>query len=339
MWKEIFPAAGYILNRCPTRSLGFKTPIGFLKEYLGEDNPEPFIAHIQPYGCKAFSFIKNRPKLDKLGPRAEIGYLVGYDSTNIFRIWIPSKNRVISTRDVTFDPKSGYSPKTPTPTISDEILDILEVPQLEVSSEDEEIPVTHNDWGIDNTIPLAGEKHEMIKSEGIKHEGGNEVSKELPPEKYFVSRNGIERKELFENSPEGYVVDSDEYKVFPSQEIVGDVDTRNIIQGKRHRKPKIQYYFEIHQKLDQQSAFHAEFQLGPRLMKKRLHKSDLPPPPENWYQLKYHSHEEGFNAAAQLVETLKARKFLNQSRKKKLKSSQFQLSGYSLIRLTMMDIF
>ena len=32
---------------------------------------------------------KNKKR--KLDPRAYIGYLVGYDSTNIFRIWIPHK--------------------------------------------------------------------------------------------------------------------------------------------------------------------------------------------------------------------------------------------------------
>ena len=41
--------------------------------------------------------------LRKLVPRAYIGYLVGYDSTNIFRVWIPHQGKDISTRDVLFD--------------------------------------------------------------------------------------------------------------------------------------------------------------------------------------------------------------------------------------------
>jgi hypothetical protein len=44
---------------------------------------------------------KKRPR--KLDPRAHIGYLVGYDSTNIYGVWIPPKGIVISTRDVIFD--------------------------------------------------------------------------------------------------------------------------------------------------------------------------------------------------------------------------------------------
>jgi hypothetical protein len=34
---------------------------------------------------------------------AWIGYLVGYQLTNIYRIWIPSRNKVICSCDVIFD--------------------------------------------------------------------------------------------------------------------------------------------------------------------------------------------------------------------------------------------
>ncbi|TQS33564.1 hypothetical protein Golomagni_06087 [Golovinomyces magnicellulatus] len=85
----------------------------------------------------------------------------------------------------------------------------------------------------------------------------------------------------------------------PIREIIGNVgDPRNIIQGKRNRKPKAQFHLEIHQNLLKQSAFHAAFQLETRSMKNKIHKSDLPPPPENWHQLKYHPHQNGFVAAA-----------------------------------------
>ena len=44
-----------------------------------------------------------RNRRNKLNPRAKIGYLVGYDSTNIYRIWIPHTGKVISTKDVIFN--------------------------------------------------------------------------------------------------------------------------------------------------------------------------------------------------------------------------------------------
>ena len=73
--------------------------------------------------------IHNIPKSEKLKPRAHIGYLVGYDSTNIFRIWIPSKQRVIRTRDVTFDKTLFYNPELPdiTQLLRAEVEQIVEV--------------------------------------------------------------------------------------------------------------------------------------------------------------------------------------------------------------------
>ena len=52
-----------------------------------------------------------RNRRNKLNPRAEISYLVGYDSTNIYRIWIPHTGKVISTRDVIFDEATFFDGK------------------------------------------------------------------------------------------------------------------------------------------------------------------------------------------------------------------------------------
>ena len=66
------------------------------------------LAHLYPFRCKAYALNHNIPKRKKLQLRALIGYFIGYDSTNIFRIWIPSRNKVIRTRDVQFDYNSFY---------------------------------------------------------------------------------------------------------------------------------------------------------------------------------------------------------------------------------------
>jgi hypothetical protein len=46
-----------------------------------------------------------------LTPRAWTGYLVGYQSSNIYRVWIPSIGRTISTCDVAFDEDTVFSGK------------------------------------------------------------------------------------------------------------------------------------------------------------------------------------------------------------------------------------
>ena len=40
--------------------------------------------------------------------KAFINYLIGWDSTNITRIWIPTKGKVIRTRDVRFNDNKFY---------------------------------------------------------------------------------------------------------------------------------------------------------------------------------------------------------------------------------------
>jgi hypothetical protein len=132
LWPEIYTCAAYLLNRSPTRSLGWITPIGFIEKYLGNPVPKPSLHHLVPYGCRAYSFIKNQPKLNRLEPRAHIGYLVGYDSTNVFRIWIPSQKTVISTRDVIFDIIKRYNPENDQSAATPEVIETIQTISLEV---------------------------------------------------------------------------------------------------------------------------------------------------------------------------------------------------------------
>jgi hypothetical protein len=66
-------------------------------------------------------------------PRAFIGWLVGYESTNIYRIWSPSQKRIICARDVTFNPSKRYKPddeEEQDPDI-EEMIKLIEVPSFE----------------------------------------------------------------------------------------------------------------------------------------------------------------------------------------------------------------
>jgi hypothetical protein len=115
LWPEATKTGAYLINRLPSATLGWKTPYQRLQEAIGSENErlKPKLSHLRAYGCKAYALNKNRARLDKLDPRAFVGYLVGYESTNIYRIWIPSKNRVLTTRDVTFDETARYDPIEP----------------------------------------------------------------------------------------------------------------------------------------------------------------------------------------------------------------------------------
>jgi hypothetical protein len=104
LWLEAYKTAIYLGNITLRESLGWKTP------YEVITGKKPRLAHLHPFGCKAYALKNDIPKRQKLQPRALIGYFVSYDSTNIFRIWIPSCTKVIRTRDVQFDHNSFYNP-------------------------------------------------------------------------------------------------------------------------------------------------------------------------------------------------------------------------------------
>ena len=105
MWPEAYMTAAYAANRTPTERLAWKTPFERLTKSI------PMMGHMHPFGCKAYVVDHHIQALDKMLPRAHIGYLVGYDSTNIFRVWMPTEGKVVRTRDVRFDDMSRYSPE------------------------------------------------------------------------------------------------------------------------------------------------------------------------------------------------------------------------------------
>src|SRR6266536_6395129 len=113
--------------------------------------PEPRMAHLRAFGSRAYALNYHLDKLDCLEPRVHIGYLVGYELTNIFRIWIPHLLRVISARDVTFDKTKKYQPDDTFDLVTEERVQPLEIKSLE-GIEDEanvELPMRTLDLGAD----------------------------------------------------------------------------------------------------------------------------------------------------------------------------------------------
>lgn len=94
LWPERALAAAVIQNRMP---IIWKSP------YEVAWQSPPVIFQLIAYGSKAYPLDKIISSLDREGPRSFVGYLVGYEGTGIFRVWIPSQKAVTRTRDVVFD--------------------------------------------------------------------------------------------------------------------------------------------------------------------------------------------------------------------------------------------
>src|SRR3989440_12983679 len=92
--------------------------------------------------------LKKTNRLQRLNPKAWIGYLVGYNSTNVYRIWNPVFNIIILTRDIVFNEHEMFNGSIE--ALKDDIceLNLEELSRLlqeltvpEETGEGEEIPV------------------------------------------------------------------------------------------------------------------------------------------------------------------------------------------------------
>ncbi|RKF56242.1 putative serine threonine protein kinase domain protein, partial [Erysiphe neolycopersici] len=105
LWPEIWKTAVFLYNRIPHQGSNlndlWKSPMEKLYKWLQDNQKNPplmstDLSYLRAYGCKAYPLtikaLKNKEKRHlKLEAHAEVGYLVGYDSSNIFRIYIPSR--------------------------------------------------------------------------------------------------------------------------------------------------------------------------------------------------------------------------------------------------------
>jgi len=218
LWPEYFMASAYFLNLMPTERLGWITPTEALQRYFkgwneGVQHPhtlqqqliraeaerkeqdsgkpvrsvpdndmKPSHAHLKAYACRAYPIIHKIPKTQKVESRAHIGYLVGYDSTNIYRCWIPSKGTVARYRDVTFDETKFYHKDEPEGPVPPE-LKAIELPEFTPYTNEDafDIHLPESTWPeLDYTPP----QQEVADGTELPEPSQEEIDNEIPKDPY-----------------------------------------------------------------------------------------------------------------------------------------------------------
>jgi transposase InsO family protein len=310
LWKEIVNAAAYLHNRTPRESLGWRTPYEVFyshaakmtakmtgtKEPIEEVIKKPQLSHLRAYGCRAYAMTADaqlkKNRLRKLDPRAHIGYLVGYDSTNIFRIWIPHQGKVISTRDVIFDENTFFDGKVESDgqllaTVDDLIARI----QLDPSQIKNEEILLETD---DEVLSLRS----SCDSEGSDDDGDIEMFTEKEDDELFTAV-----QEGLITPPPSVIEDSAFATYVPFQRVnIDDVsnhkndDTGGTGQNDYHHGYEDwEDRFESFQRVRVGSAFHGTFESCRR--QRKIHKRYLPPPPKTVKELENHPFRKEFEAA------------------------------------------
>ncbi|KAI1668846.1 hypothetical protein L13192_06305 [Pyrenophora tritici-repentis] len=122
--NKLVCTAARLLNVTPTKALEWRTP----QEMVTGIRPDLSRLHI--IGSRGFILNKHLLRGDKLEKRTFEGFLIGYDASNIYRVWIPTTNRVIRVRDVRFIDEL-YKEKPSTPPVEPRIIETVHIPEEE----------------------------------------------------------------------------------------------------------------------------------------------------------------------------------------------------------------
>ncbi|KAM1709738.1 hypothetical protein TB1_000224 [Malus domestica] len=124
-WSQGVMAAVYIINRLPSRVLGFKSPLEVMKGRKID------LSHLRVFGCVCFVHIQSHHR-DKLDPRALKCIFLGYSSTQKgYKCYDPQLRKIIVSKDVRFHEANPFFSKSHEATSQGEcILDLIPLPRI-----------------------------------------------------------------------------------------------------------------------------------------------------------------------------------------------------------------
>ncbi|XP_044720061.1 reverse transcriptase (RNA-dependent DNA polymerase) domain-containing protein [Hirsutella rhossiliensis] len=252
------------LGGSPLQNRNFQTPFQLLNQWLQNNNRDtgyqqlqPDITFLKAYGCRAYPLttqaLQNKQKKDlKTDPHTEIGYLVGYDSTNIFRIWIPSSSEVRRVRDVTFNEHEFYEGKVEPQKPIPQCLEVQLPAHIEDESEYEEIPTRM-------------EEHDPQPDTPSSTTSGQEDTSTIQVQLEHSEHENSEDQDEFHDADNPYPTPD------PAQ------SDQQLRRSSRPPKPRNFGSFA-----SSQNHFHSSFFLG---REEKLHSRSLPPEPTSYKEL------------------------------------------------------
>ncbi|KAK1912880.1 hypothetical protein P3342_004816 [Pyrenophora teres f. teres] len=221
---------------------------------------------------------------DKLEKRTFEGFLIGYDASNIYRVWIPTTNRVIRVRDVRFIDEL-YKEKPSTPPVEPRIIETVHIPEEEYDGDTIVVaqPVRQRQEAI--TTPVLPPDHVSEKEYD-----GDTIAVYQKPESSALMDSSPHRTpggwNNYDDDAEIYIPDRHQNNAPHRRD--PNLSQDNIITGRRRRQA---HYIEAALTFPTASQ-------PTRSDPTRIHRDDLPPPPRHWKELKRHAHGKQFKAAA-----------------------------------------
>jgi hypothetical protein len=310
--NECAMTAIYLLNRTPVEAINWSCP------YTKVKGVKPSVAHLEVIGARAYVLNEKLPRGAKLESRSLIGHLVGFDFTNIFRVWLPTIGQVIRTRDVVFlrdklcDDQGQYAEKSHIREVA-EVLDIEDTPDYSDILTDQlsspEDVNTHQDENemedpIGDTIHVQPRRRadqqddSRQQQETTTHLRTPEATPELQelsqPTDQVMDDTGWGRG--YALAPEGEELNRRSNNARRREEISSQVSEQFILKGKRSRKPvNLGTYLATFAACINPTAPAKLLNEAPKI---RLHRDQLPAVPKRWKDLDHHPFGAEFRKAS-----------------------------------------
>jgi hypothetical protein len=97
LWADAILAANYILVRLSTSAVSRSTT------FKAWNRHKPTIGHIRKWGCKVYHHINKETSRKNLCKKSMVGFLVGYQRGDFYRIYPPVTKEFKVSRDVIID--------------------------------------------------------------------------------------------------------------------------------------------------------------------------------------------------------------------------------------------
>ena len=324
--NELVCTAAKLLNFTPTKSIDWRTP----QEMVTGVRPDLSRLHI--IGSRGFVLNKHLPRGDKLEDRTFEGFLVGYDASNIFRVWLPNTNRVIRVRDVRFIDEL-YKDKPSTIPTEPHIIEAVHVPEEEhvvdtivISQpirqrQELTTPVRHTSKDVQQLPSPRDTPDPHDKSDSHRTPSPDLVEQQLFQELYASTNSpqttpgGWNFEENGEEDSEVMMETMDTHETYvpnrrqnnAPQRRNPDLSQENIVTGSRRHQahfieaaPSVSNYFAFGTAIAQANeAILVASQTKTKIDSSRIHRDNLPAPPQHWNELKRHKYQKQFEAAAE----------------------------------------
>jgi hypothetical protein len=321
LWPYIVAHATRLLNRIPVQRKQWQTPFEMVH------GRKPNLSNLKIIGSLAYVLIKNkkaRPARAKLQENALMGWLVGLDATNIYKVWVPHLDRVIVSRDVQVDEKVMYDPQLA--TTLPESGQTLTIMINEVDLEEEDIEPLSIMENTATSVPVSIQPEAELSRPGLlltpqispERSIAGEIQVAPPVDEPPALPRPTSPVILHQASPRPQTTiqpGSPRKKRITDASVLQNLRTtsgRSIKLSQRGQdaietfKPRLTRH-QIHKQARRHAhALQVErAKLGQQLAhafasarSTRTQRKDLPPPPDFWHQLTRHPERQGFKRAS-----------------------------------------